>query len=500
MGKLRKFLAVFFGCLSALFAIIAVRNRMGAQECLPDCRAPERADWNCSLQAEARKAGKLVFLIKKGENFSPDKRTAEILKTRYITAVIDPESHPADFRILDALLSRRGCANASLKAGILSPRLHPIYLTSRLENRENSSAPSLSDAIVAAAAELDRNENLLKSSASKTAETIDNPKNFSPVMIDTPMVAQLRFLNSESARLFFFFNDPEKLSLPTAIISENARLSMRISGEYIGQISARHAAVIAAEILKNRMAADSPFGAKLLYARALCESDAVLKNGQTRNALMLFADEILLRNSSSESVRDAALSASVLMRVYAITKERKYSERAAQVLERLEKIVTSRGLMPSMPDSPSQASALEYVLCARAFLDMSILDNSEKWRALAKESVRELDEFFMTKIGMWSLNSSNSLLSEFARPVITRDSCEPSYIGEAAQLMPFFGEDFPETAERLRRLAMRSVCTSPLEQDEFSSLKLSFLPDPFDTNAKTAEASSRGARFAEATP
>ncbi len=486
MGKIRKSLAILFGCLSVVFAAVALRNTLLKCENGSKFASVSECAWNDCVEASARKEGKLVFLKLKGLNVFPLSGNAEkILKRNYISTEISPETNPADYSILNYILETATKRKCHFEAGIFSPNLIPIYMTSETAMRGGHFAPNLENAIIGAAAQFEKSPDTLKSTARAAARIADAPSDFSISLDNFRMSGCLRFLNSESARLFIYFNTARTLNEDAAVLSENARLAARIGNADIRQMAARSAAASAAEMLCARVSSKSENStSKLLFLRALGESEYALKNDKINSFFMFFAESIadakkrkqILGEAEFPLVRDCALSVPILLRAFDFTGDERYYKCAEKTAETLASALAGRGPMPSVLGKESEASALEYVLCARAFFEMSKTSGEKKWLKHSRRALLELDKHFMTDIGVWSVNSKDSALSKISRVVFTRDSEVPSYVGEAAQLFSEIGGASPATAQKLKKLALAAASTAPLMSHQWASLKLSLLP------------------------
>lgn len=497
MGKIRKILAVVFGCLSAIFALIALRNTLSEHARDTNTAAASSCDWGFDIESAARREGKLVFLkSEKLSHFNPPPNIKKILSQNYISAEICAKKFPADIAIIDYILSAATKRKSRFEAGIFSPNLIPVYMTSRAESKCGRFAPNLEKAIEAAAAQFQRNPDTLKSSARAAARIADAPSDFSISADNFKTSGCLRFLNAESARLFIYFNSPQTLNEDAAILSENARLVSRIGSADIRQIAARSAAVSAAEMLCARLSAKSESTtSKLLFLRALGESEYILKN-EKMNSYYLHYAKFSAENADAEGyfnpskekplVRDNALAVSVLLKTFEITNDAEYLKRAEKISENLAALLELHGIMPASIGEKSEASALEYVLCARAFFDMSKFSDERKWSRPLRAALNELDKYFMTDLGVWSINSANSAFAKFSRMIFTKDANLPSYVGEAAQLFAEMEQFQSRPAQEFQRLAAAAASASPLMNHQWASLKLSLVPS-FRTHRHSAK-------------
>ena len=95
-----------------------------------------------------------------------------------------------------------------------------------------------------------------------------------------------------------------------------------------------------------------------------------------------------------------------------------------------------------------------------------------------KAEIDEWNDFYMTPLGLWSINSENSLLSNYARPVFLEDNLCPSYIGTAAQTIAYIKNHDPNfrlpNEQKIRRMAASAFTFSPFSRISNASYKLSF--------------------------
>ncbi len=496
VGKLRKTLAIIFAFLSLLFAGIAISNKLSTRH-NTETQATTSTDntWGRNIESRARNENKLIFFFSdKSVTQSLSEKSKKILSERYICVKISHENFPADFTILDAPLAKISKKSGSLKAGILSPNLHPIYLTSEILADKKNRTLSLEDAIIAATNQFDKNAYTLKKTA-RQATTFDAiPRDsFSPFFGNS--FTRLSFLHAESSRMFIYFNSNAPMSAEPAILSENARLAARISLLGYTQIAAQNATALATKILCARIATESKNNfAKLLFLRALGESPYVLTDNRVKNFYLQNVKETTL--CETQKINDIALSTSILLRTFAISKDKEFFNNAKIRAKRLAEIAFTQKTLPSKIGEISEASSLDYALCARAFWDIAKFSNDENWHSATKEIIARWNENFMTPFNLWSINSKKSALAKIARPIITRDCASPSYIGEAAQLFAemeilqarkkfnspetsreiHFGKTETRCAQNLKKLAFGASTISPLANPQWASLKLAMLP------------------------
>ncbi len=496
VGKLRKTLAIIFASLSLLFAGIAISNKLSTLHNVEPQKttAPDNT-WGRNIESQARNENKLIFFFSdKSVRQLLSAKSKKILSKHYICVKISRENFPADFTILDAPLAKISKKTGTLKAGILSPNLYPIYLTSEISVDQKKRTLSLEDAIIAATNQFDKNAYALKKTA-RQATTFDAlPRDYFSSFFGNSF-ARLSFLHAESSRMFIYFNSNAPMSAEPAILAENARLAARISLLDYGQIAAQNATARATKILCSRIATESENNfAKLLFLRALGESPYVYTDNRVKNFYLQNVKETTLCNTSQ--TKDIALSTSILLRAFTISKDKEFFNNAKINAKRLAEVAFKQKTLPSKIGEISEASSLDYALCARAFWDIAKYSNDENWHNAMREIIAQWNENFMTSFNLWSINSKKSALAKIARPIISRDCSTPSYIGEAAQLFAEmeilkYHKKFNRTetsrefqlgkiemrcAQNLKKLAFGASTISPLANPQWASLKLAMLP------------------------
>lgn len=475
--------------LSLIFAGIALKNNLrDTAEVGEDTRRAGAVccRWGTEAEATARRSGRLVFAVRgDADGFKPSKAAKKTLAEHYISVSVAPQNYPADIAVIDHFFAAAVGRKAAFKAGIFSPNLVPIYMTSKVEMSDGRVVPNLENAVLGAAAQFEKNPSALKSKAKTAARIADAPSDFAIPADIFASGGRLGFFYSESARLFTYFSNPRTLGAPPAELSENARLAFRIAGTDIRQLAARAASLSALEMLCARIPSpqETPTS-RLLFLRALSESEYVGKNPKATRFFLHFAGQIADTPEQAQPfspdkkplVRDIALTVPILLKAYTFSGDDRYLKRAYAAGKILERAAASHGVMESVLGERSEASALEYVLCARAFFEISKFGGGQNRKTVVR-ALDKLDELFMTPLGVWSINSKDSAFAKISRTVFTRDSEFPSYVGEAAQL---FAED--ETLKNrsavraLRQLATAAIAASPFESGQWGSLKLSLVP------------------------
>ena len=484
MEKLRKSLAIFFGCLSAICAFIAIRNYINKPEESPASAENITPKWDRNIEQLARKHSKLIFIQTDFTKFRPSKLAKKILSQNYISVKITPDTFPADYYILNSILARNSRTQHPLKAGILSPNLHPIYLTSQYNSRVSHNAPTLDEALIIAVKHFEKNPYILKSTARNATKFDYIPQGFFNNFFFSNGFVKSKLLH-ESVNLFAYFNSQKPFYDSPAILSENARLASRLSTLY-NDISARSASANSVKILCKRLAdKKESHTAKLLYLRALGESpftqaDKKLQSFYLQNVNKISPKEKItdakFLKSYSSATREMALSVSVLAKAFAISGNVHFLNKAEDIALLLSNKINNTDILPAKIGTYSEASSLEYVLCARAFFDLSKVSRKQNWQESTIKTISKWNENFMTDIKLWSINSKKSAFAKYTRPIITQDATLPSYIGEASQLFSEITIDNSQTTKLLQRLTSNAMSDSFLSSRNCASLKLAMLP------------------------
>ncbi|MFR6033357.1 MAG: hypothetical protein ACLUKN_09410 [Bacilli bacterium] len=121
-----------------------------------------------------------------------------------MTAKLDGNLWPADYAVLENLLSSNAGRKLPLKTGILSPRMRPIYLDSEIVIKDTPTHPSIATILIAAANEYYRNKDKILESARNSVSLIYNPQDFKSITIESPYIPRMSFLNAESLALMAF--------------------------------------------------------------------------------------------------------------------------------------------------------------------------------------------------------------------------------------------------------------------------------------------------------
>lgn len=492
MDRFRKILAVVFGLLSLFFAVVAIRQYVAnikSEIAVKD--AVKTADWGQELKAAARQGDRLIFFkTPQSEKIRDDGKVQKVLDRSYIYTEIDPHAWPADYIVLDKMLAKASGNNSRLMIGVLTPKMRPIFLASYVKLQKTKDSPNLEAILQSIANEYKARSAQISESAGRAAKDIGKPKEIARASIGVPSMSRANFSIMESANLLLFFNDPKNVDALAAILSENARLAMRIAAADMTQAAARKAAVSATEMLYNRIKSgkDDHLGHKMLIMRALAESTALGKSKTVVDTVAEFSDELIsmqgddglfYEGGNAPLVREAALGVEILLRAHEMTADEKYLKAAEKTADTLAKILAQYMEMPAQVGTgkKSQASALDYALTAKAFAAMHAATKNRKYLDLAEETFSEMNEFYMTDSGIWSINSVNSPLADYAQTIFFDDTRYPAYTGEAAQTLKYLKKADPaykpEWAGHVEKIILAAIIFSPRNALNLSSIKLS---------------------------
>lgn len=452
MEKWRRFLVFLFGALSLFFAAIAISQHFEKSGSKSPPQEILRGQWGKNIEAEARRADKPILLVR-----VPDKlnlvNSGNPILNEFLKVEFNAAAWPADAKIFDSIISnaaiRNGGKACEFSIAVLSPRLSPLFLGTKTIK---DSPKKLGAFLSTIAREYAENRNRILDLGRKSVPEFP-VKSKLPA---APYISKLLFLNSESMGLYVMMRNPKSISLPAAVLSENARLAMRIASTDIRYQRARAAALAATDIIYLRLKQNPEFSEKVLLARALAESGLFNANKTVSATVRKIADSLLPLQGSeglfSESGKSAELlpnilAASFLLRAYNLhSSDKELFESAKRCADKLEEILRRRGEMPALPleKEDSQASALEYAELANLFADFHRITSDEKYLNVAAATLDEMNAYYSSPNGLWYLNSKNSALANFARPMLLTDSNMPSHIGVAAQAILYVREFNPD--------------------------------------------------------
>ena len=251
--------------------------------------------WGNNLEAAARADDKLIFVYRAGEKFSP--QVQKQIFENYIAAEFDPQRWPADNEIFGSIIS--GGGDRAMLFGILTPRLVPLFLTSKRDVVIDGKKVDLA-ALLSTTSDFYR-QNRLR--VYETARIVEREKLASATVPASGKATAGgvagRGIKAESDAVSKFLSGASAPASANAVFSESVRLGVELhkkipSPELGSSLSA------AAKILSENIADRArKFCARLLCARALSEYAQQFADGDAKNVLAAFADEVLAQQHSN---------------------------------------------------------------------------------------------------------------------------------------------------------------------------------------------------------
>ncbi len=420
---------VIFASASLFFALVAIRNHF-----FPHLKSAQELNvttWNDKLESIARKHDKLIFVNVSADKTIP-KDLIHALKDNYIFTILDKDKNPADYFVFDNFLKRASGTKHHLSCAILTPTLTPIYLSGKSDKHK------LEKTLPIIAQKYAQNRHLLRNKADILCG------NFKASSIEHLAGISLlgALANSPKSRY-------AQRSRPIAITTENARLYFRIFKNRKSPFSANNAS-LALNILKHRYANETNKRAKKLIARALSDI-AFAVDKELISELKLEADTIISEKNAPALLLDNALNLAVLSRAYTVFKDEKYLSKADSISKSILLSAFNTRKIPAtllknqdgilIAEQNSIACALGISIAANALCDYSQASNDTSPMRAALAIIKKLDSDYISN-GMWTINSSNSPSSKFARPTILNDDENPSHVGEAYQAITRIKREF----------------------------------------------------------
>lgn len=438
MNKFRKNLARFFGTLSIILAGIALWRQFveNSEKKVENQSVPV---WGRGIEADARRADKLVFIYRANEKFSEEEKN--LLSTAYTSFELNPVLWPADVKIFDYILSMSSPESKVFKIGILSPRLIPLVLSSRNKIKSDGAEIPLKTILEQGARGYANDRKSVYDAAQKFTE-----KNVVKNGVELRIISFARGSpdSSEIFSLYSMFSNPRAVNENAAVLSENARLALRIfvnlPNPMLEKTLSNAEQMLRFRVKDNKLL----FSEKILLARALAEFAIFKKDENLTKEIYSIANELIdsqrddglfVQKVPEPSVRSNALAVCFLARIIKYSGNDEYLKSAVKAANVLDSTLHKTSEMPSVADFSvdSQASSFEYALTIRAFVDIYEVTGNLKFLESAKFAADEWNRNFMTKENIWSVNSKKSALGGFARLIITEDTSMPSYIGEGMQ-------------------------------------------------------------------
>ncbi len=418
MEKLRKFCAVFFGCLAVFFALIAVRNHFHKSGSLDSAAM---LPWNAETPAKAAQAGRLVF-VHAADLAELPPECVRILNKKYSVARLDKNLNPADYDVLSYFLRRKLGRGSRFACAIFTPAFKPVYIASDFDAKKIAAVLEIFARSFDASPEKfnlraeNAGRDLARSAVFGVAETEPFP-----------------FVNAAFSA--------EKIAdiCPTAALTENARVRFAVARKS-GAMLARLRAAEAFATLKSQFAKRADPRGKLYIARALADARFAVPARAVPE--LDCAATSALQSVPQERAADAALKLSVLCGAYSVFDKAQYLEGARDIAERLVRLASERRDIPAVVVSASGgegavvpnsiASALDLSLMANALCDYFDITRDVSALSAARALLAKLDSDYRFG-GLWTVNSAFSPTASFARFAVLDDAADPSYVGEAKQ-------------------------------------------------------------------
>ncbi len=467
MDKLRKRLVRLSAVLSAVAAAAAVLATLWCPKGGGGfSKDGERVSaWGEGLQSKARKLDKLVLFTTREDldesMLSPLAR--KCVSDKYILSKLEPSRYPADYEILKKLFNGVRGGNEDIAVGLLSPKMRPIYLSSKFRYDSRGRGNSLNRILPGAVAVYSKVSGELQDRAGRAAEILDASLPAGPLIPSGP-VGTAFFTDIQSWNLLVLFGRPA--ALPAGVLAENARLAVLVKSKFPRQFCARKAADTAAiRVAEALLGGGTRMSAaeRLVLLRAAAEisesrdyaalGDKCLETGLS---LLKYQDGggLFVLSGSSAGVAENALAVSFLAKLSPRCPDARFEKAARRCANALIKILDMPGEMPAVVDaerkgaSGSQASSYGYAYLCSALADMHRLTGESFYLDALAKTAGEWRRFYTTRLGLFSVNSQNSALGGFLRPVLVEDRKLPSYLGEAAQVAAYLsrngrGKSFP---------------------------------------------------------
>ncbi len=499
MGKFRKFLLVAFAGVCALLLWHAIdscekepshfqHTGFLVKKKYPNNERP----WGRSLEYEARQNNKMVFFTTPNVKFTPDPALREFLSKYFLITVLDERQSPADIRILDGIFRMVSKKPDYVVAGILTPRLRPIYLTSNITHKDTPETPSIASAIYAAAKQYFLATDELRKKASKLPDIFDQAKKIRDEKFESENIESFKCTETELEDLYKFFKNPKREKSPPGILSENARLLAHLHKIFPTNKVAQLASKEAEKLLIKRFS-DSKISKlrKIFFARAMIELAETSNSKILDTTVKGLLDKIISTSLPDGRIADEgkeclisthAITAQLLAAAYQRYGNNNYKIFAEKLCDYLEIVLKSYGQIPCLASMGrnSQGSSVTYALTIGAFAKVHKITKKKKFLLAARLTLDEWNKLYMTKENVWSLNAATSPLANYTRPIVFEDGEYCSYVGEAAQAFSYLSIadntfDSPY-AEKLNKIYNAAARLTNIRNQAMGSLKLSMLP------------------------
>lgn len=483
MSRLRIFLILLFASLSAYFGYLAYT--------VPDCEDVPASDsftslvpWGRDCIAQARKADMPIFFVLDGVKLECSSHIRDVLKKHYIKSVLNPEAFPADYRVLQRIFEKSGAKGAP-RMGILSSRGFPLYLANSISG--NPKVKNNEDTAIVGALDAYVNQRTAVNSGVKIAVKLAS---LEPKLSDFPAA----FTGESSLSIL------ENLKIVLAsgswgdspsVFTENCRIAARVSSVN-SSVLASEVRDMALKALLDSSIKNLDAKRKLLTARALsefvfaCDSSIAQKRFfEMLNDLEKSVDSSgFLTFSGLAKTRENALLLSLYARAYLMGGGDYYADRMSSLSSKLSHILQENYIYPAIilkggKRIPSEASAIDYSLLVRAWLDCYLASGNTDYLRLTMNSLDCFDfQFSDPRSGSWFTNARGSIFAESFRYKEERDLAYPSAIGEGAQVLADIHAMRGEIPNRLFRILSPLNSFFNFRLLDRASLKLSIIANP----------------------
>lgn len=483
VGKLRIFLILIFASLSAYFGYLAFT---GPERCSVPLSASEGelVEWGRNCTALARKADMPIFFVLDGHDFRCSSDTSDILRKHYVKTVLDPEAFPADYRVLQRIFAKSG-ALGEPRMGILSSRGFPVYLSnsltdkSKIKRREDSAIVGALNAYINRRNDLNSGVKI----AVKLASLEPKLSDFSVAFSGENSLGLL-----ENLKLVFASG---ALGNSPSVFTENCRIAARISAVN-GSVLASQVRDMALKALLDSSIKKLDTKRKLLTARALSEfvftGDYPIAQKRFFEMLNDLEKSVdcsgFLLSSNKAKTRENALLLSLYARAYMMGGGDYYLGKIESLSSKLSERLFENYMYPALllKDGKrvnSEASAIDYSLLVRAWLDSYLATGNTDYLRLTMNSLDCFDfEFSDPRSGAWFTNAKSSIFAESFRYKEERDLEYPSSIGEGAQILSDIHSMRGEIPNRLFRILSPLNSFFNFRLLDRASLKLAIIENP----------------------
>ncbi len=461
-----------------LFAWVALLRYFQIPSILGDDSTEiEILDWCGDIEQRARKDDKLVFFFLDDLLAIPnDPELKSTLNEYFLVVRLDSKAYPSDSKILHKIFTA-SATNGTLKAGILSPTLNPIVLTSK-DFYDNSKNNSLKAVLYSSLDFYKNNRNEIYKSATYLKDNLNLIKEkdriaSSQICFDNITLVQLAGNQLDLRKVF---SDYLKANASIALLTENARLLYRSTSSVlvrcIDNISDTNTLSFLAYKLYSNLTKDNerPLIVRAFAEAAICVNNKQAKTLSIKSAAMLLedfnAEDKLFFESQNYPVDANSVAISALCYVYKLSNNKLYLNVAKICADRLYTIFKANRILPELAvPKNSEAQANTYAFLARALMDLYILTKDEIYLSQTNEVLQKLDRFYLSEYKfLYYDNSKSSPLAKVTRifDIIDSDNF-PSATGTVAQIYADFN-------------ALKIPTPTGFKLEEFVSEHLSIMP------------------------